>query len=174
MQFNATIKSDSAGILRGGVKCSLTASGLTLAKRKIPTLLVPVGTDAISSRGNVVHVALPDRQIAFAVQKFGSYQGRLADDVAGFLRAERPEPVEADYKLQPYLLALSLLPIGIMILTGGGALWGAIGGAVAMACLVVAQNDRMPIAIRVLFILAICGMLYAVMFLMVIPVQEVY
>lgn len=170
MEFNATVKGDSLGQLRGGVKCAVTSGGLTVTKGKNPPLLIPIGTSAAAEGRSVLRVMLPDRQLSLAVQKFGAYQGRIAADVAAYLRGERQALAAGDYRLEPYLLVLSFLPFGIMILTRGGALWGAIGGGLAMLCLVVSQNEKLPILVRLLIVLGISACLYGLVLMLVVSV----
>ena len=159
MNFNATAKADTAGQISGGVKCVVSASGLTITKGKKPPMVVPIGA-ATRADGRTLYIQTADRQISVTVQKFGAYQSRIASDLSAFLSGGRPPLVESDYKLELYMFAISLLPFGIMILTRGGALWGAIGGALGMVCLGIAQNEQMPKAVRLAIILMINLFIY--------------
>lgn len=163
MEFGAAVKLDSMGQLRGAVRCTVTPQGLSVAKGKAPPLLVPVGTPARHEGGSRMVIKAGGRVLTLSVSKFGSYPQRIARDVAAFLRGERPAPLAArEYKIEPYLLVPSLLPFGIMAVTGGGAIPGAIGGALAVACLAVAQVETLHKAARLAIILAITAAAYGV------------
>lgn len=157
---NVWIKSDSAGAIRGVMKSSATPQGLLLEKGS-DVLTLPIGSPAQHAGRNIVSASVDGRNVTFAVKKFGTYQDRFARDVAAWLRGERPAPQDNDYKLEPYLLLLAFLPFGIMIVTRGGAIWGGIGGALAMLCFVVAQNEKLSLAVRVLVMLLISAAAYS-------------
>jgi len=167
MEFNATVKSDPAGILKGGFKATLGPDGLRMERKKQPPVLVGRGTAATYQSGNMLTVALPGRAVTIAVTKFPAYQARLARGVAEYLRGERATFEDADVKMEWYLLVPAILPFGIMILTRGGAIWGALGGAVAVGCLYVAQVESMPKLARLVLIAVINAALYAAIYALV-------
>jgi hypothetical protein len=159
MEFGAAVKSDSAGQLRGAVKCVLTPGGMSIGKGKsgVP-LMIAQGTPARYDGGNRFSIdAGGGRTLALAVNKFGSYQNRIAREVASYLggggRATPPDA--AEFKLEPYMLVPAVLPFGIMAVTRGGAIWGAVGGVLAVSCLFVAQAEQLPKAARLGIILLI-------------------
>lgn len=88
--------------------------------------------------------------------------------MAAWLRGERPAlPQAREYKIEPYLLVPALLPFGIMAVTRGGAIWGAVGGALAVACIAVAQIETLHKLVRLAIILAISAAAYGVVFSLV-------
>jgi hypothetical protein len=161
MQFNAAVKSDSTGMLKGTYQCTAAPDGLQLARKKQTVVVIPRGTAATLTGSNQVTVQTPGGTLVLAVSKFPAYQGRLAGAVAAFLRGERDLANEAEFKLEPYLLVPAVLPFGIMIVTRGGAIWGALGGGVAVACLAIAQLESIPRLGRLAIILLINVALYA-------------
>jgi len=161
MEFTARIKSDSAGLLKGAAKCRVNAQGMELIKGAQAAVQIPIGTPAINESKNIVVLPLGERTIQLIVGKFGSYQERLARDLAAFLRSEKPLPLAGDYALEPYLWVLALLPFGIMAVTGGGAIWGGLGGALVAACFAIAQLEKLPLLYRVGMMLIISIIAYS-------------
>jgi hypothetical protein len=161
MQFSAAVKSDSTGMLKGTYQCTPAPDGLHLARKKQTVVVIPRGSTATHTGSNQVTVQTPGGTLVLAVSKFPAYQGRLAGAVAAFLRGERNLEADAEFKLEPYLLVPAVLPFGIMIVTRGGAIWGALGGGVAVACLAIAQVESIPRAGRLAIILVINAALYA-------------
>jgi hypothetical protein len=169
MQFNVAVKEDSAGQLKGSYQCTAGPDGLHLSRKRQDVLIVPRGAGAIRTGSNRITVHVAGRTLVLAVSKFPAYQGRLADGVAAYLRGERELSAgdEGEFKLEPYLLVPAVLPFGIMILTRGGAIWGALGGVVAVACLALAQVESMPRVARLGLILLINAALYGMIFSLV-------
>jgi hypothetical protein len=100
--------------------------------------------------------------LTLAVNKFGTYQQRIAREVVGYLTGARTTmPEAAEFKLEPYMLVPAVLPLGIMIVTRGGAIWGAIGGALAALCVFVAQAEELPKAARLAIIVLVNAAAYA-------------
>jgi hypothetical protein len=160
MQFNAAVKSDSAGQLKGSYQCTVEPGGLHLARKKQTQLVIPRRTYAARTGSNQVAVQMGGRSIVLAINRFATYQSRLADAVAAYLRGERQLATAAEFKIEPYLLLPAVLPFGIMVLTRGGAIWGALGGIIAVVCLTVAQMEAMPRAARLGLIILINAALY--------------
>jgi hypothetical protein len=175
MEFGAAVKSDSAGQLRGGVRCKLTPGGLSVQKGKsgMP-VMIPRGAPARYDGGSRFSVDAGGRMLTLAVSKFGSYQQRIAREIAAYLSGARSNmPDVGEFKLEPYLLVVSILPFGIMAVTQGGAIWGAVGGVVAVGCLALAQAEQMPKAARLGLILLINVVVYAVVIAMVMAAKSV-
>jgi hypothetical protein len=93
--------------------------------------------------------------------KLGAYQNRLARDVAAFLDKRRLDP--RSYGMEWYLYVPAALPIGIPILTMGGALPGAAGFGLAAACYAIAQQERWPVGLRIAAELGLAGLVYALL-----------
>jgi hypothetical protein len=162
MQFNAKVKSDPTGQLSGSYQCTVTADALLLQRKKQTVMSIPRGTPTTRTpAANEIAVQLPTGPLVLALGKFAVYPTKLADAVAAFLSGSRPTVDQADVKIEPYLLIPSVAPFGIMILTRGGAIWGALGGGIACACLAIAQAESVPRAGRVALILVINVALYA-------------
>jgi hypothetical protein len=160
MQFNAKVKADPTGQLSGSYQCTVAGDALRLQRKKQTVLSIPRGTRAMRSASNQIAVQLPTGPLVLALGKFAVYPGKLAEGVAAFLRGDRDALNESEFKIEPYLLVPALLPFGIMILTRGGAIWGALGGLVAVACLAIAQIESVPRAGRAALILLINVAIY--------------
>jgi hypothetical protein len=161
MQLNARVKSDQSGHLRGNYQCIVAADGLQLQRKKQTVMVIPRGTRAHRTAFNQLTVELPTGPFVLNIGKFASYQGRLIEAIAAFLRGERDSINESEFKIEPYLLAPAVLPFGIMIVTRGGAIWGGLGGIIAVACIAVAQLEAIPRIGRLAIILLINVVLYA-------------
>ena len=61
----------------------------------------------------------------------------------------------------PWAWAFFVACMAIMVLTRGGAIWGAIGGGVGGICLKVAQATSIPLAARIAICTVITGILWA-------------
>lgn len=172
MQFNAIVKSDTSGQLKGQYQCTAAADGLHLARKKQAVVVIPRGTPATHTGSNLVTVDSPTGQLTMAITKFPAYQKRLAAAVASFVSGGRELPSDAEFKLEPYLLIPAVLPFGIMIVTRGGALWGVVGGLVAVGCLAVAQVESLPRIARLGLMLLINAVLYAVIIAMMASIKR--
>jgi hypothetical protein len=162
MQFNAKVKSDPSGQLTGSYQCTVTPDALLLQRKKQTVMSIPRGTTAMrTTAANEIAIRLPSGPLVLALGKFAVYPSKLADAVAAFLSGSRATVDQADVKIEPYLLIPSVAPFGIMILTRGGAIWGALGGGVACACLAIAQAESIPRPGRAALILIINVALYA-------------
>jgi hypothetical protein len=64
--------------------------------------------------------------------------------------------------MPPWLWALAVLPLGIMVLTRGGAIWGAMGGALMGLNMWVGKKPELHIGVRTGIILAVTAVAYAI------------
>lgn len=64
--------------------------------------------------------------------------------------------------MPPWLWVLAVLPLGIMILTRGGAIWGAMGGGLMGLNMWVGKKPELHIGLRTGIILAVTAVAYAI------------
>jgi hypothetical protein len=147
LTFKARVR-DPRNRLKGTVPARLTPAGLELGKGASKVEL-PVGTSAKYRGGNQLTVAQEGEQLELSVFKLFHYQNRLARDVAEFLNGERASLRAKDYALAWYLLLPAILPLGIPILTLGGAIPAAVGFGLAAAACAVAGRETWPAGLRV-------------------------
>ncbi len=148
MAFNVAIKSEPK-TAKGLYQCETSAQGLTLSQGK-KRITIPVGVPTRYEGKNRFDVTLPDSRLTLTVSKFGSYQNRLAKDLATFLSTGGNPPNLADYKLPWYFYTVSVLPIGIPILTLGGAIPAVIGFGLAGTCFGISQKDEWSTTTRLI------------------------
>ncbi|MBM4042017.1 MAG: hypothetical protein FJ290_26275 [Planctomycetes bacterium] len=160
MGLNVVVKSVPQGDIKGQYECIVAPEGLTLRRKKRPDLFVPRGAIGEYLGGNRLKAQEPGRVLEIAVSKFGSYQNRLARDLAAFLSGQREVPNLADYRMEWYFYLVSVLPIGIPIITLGGALPAMLGFGLASGCFAIAQKDDWPVASRLLLCLGITAVAY--------------
>jgi hypothetical protein len=172
VRFKAKVKADSANQLRRTLRAVVAPEGIQLTAKNQPVLTIPRPTPAAHDGGNLLSVDLPGRRLTLAVSKFPAYQTRTAAYLAEYLRGRRATLIDEDVRLEPYLLVPAVLPFGIMLLTRGGAIWGALGGGIAFGCLAIAQNESMPKAGRIAVMLLINAVLYAVIIFLVIAASR--
>jgi len=163
--FHIQVQKDPQKLLKGAFEAQLTADGLRLRKGKKQEFLVAPGESAQYLTGNRLSLLIEDRWVEVTVVKFGWYQTRLATDVAEYLNGERDVLYPEEYKLPWYLYAVAFLPLGIPIISQGGAIWGGLGGGLFGACLGLAQVERIPVGVRVLLALALSAIGYLILFL---------
>ncbi|MCE9547553.1 MAG: hypothetical protein K8T25_18955 [Planctomycetia bacterium] len=161
-----TVKSGARGPIKGQFKCAIGPAGLSLTQGKKAPLVIPVGSSAHYLGKNKFSVRLADSLLEITVVKFGSYVHRLARDLAAFVGGSGTLPTPQNYGLPWYLYVVSALPIGIPILTMGGAIPGAIGFGLASACFGIAQKEEWPIAGRILASLALSMVAYVATFML--------
>lgn len=166
--FNVMVKSEPSKFAKGQFRCEVLPNGLMLKKGKKQELFLPVGGGAEYLGKNRIATAVQGVRVEVSMTRWGSYQNRLARDTAQFLRGEGPMPQVADYGLPWGLLILAVLPIGIPIMTLGGALPAVIGIGLAGANFAIVQNEEMSLVARVALCVAITiGAYVAFGFLMV-------
>jgi hypothetical protein len=165
VEFNVSVKSDPQKVLKGVFNATVTAEGLRLRQGRQHNLLLPVGTPAQYLESTHFLLEIEGREVSLTVAKLWSYQARIARDVVAFLRGRKRVLHRADYKLEWYLFLPALLPLGIPILTQGGAVWGGLGAGLAGACLGIAQIDKLPKGARLAIALGIGVAGYLLIFL---------
>jgi hypothetical protein len=111
---------------------------------------------------NKLDLKLDDGVASLTVSKMGKYQNRLARDIVGYLAGKRSAPDMNDYSLPWYFWVTSALPLGVLIVAGGGAVPGMIGFGFASGCYAIAQVEEWPEWVRLLLSLALGGFAYAV------------
>jgi hypothetical protein len=167
MKFKLTVKADPDRKLKGVFEATLNDEGLKVKQGKKHNYLVPIGSRAIYDGKNIIVLEIDEREVEFKVMQFGAYQHRLARDVVAYLKGKKERLNPKRYKLEWYLLAPAVLPFGIPILTLGGALPCAIGFGTAGGCVVIAQQDKWPVPLRLGLILGLTVVAYIVTFLLV-------
>lgn len=166
MSINVVVKSDPKGQAKGRFTCEVKEKGLVLKQGKKQKIVIPRGTPAKYESKNKFRVKLDTHQLEITVAKFGSYQNRLAEDLAGYVNGKRSAPDLSDYGIEWYFYALSFLPFGIPIITLGGAIPGAIGGGLFGACIGVAQQESWPKPARLATMIGINVVAYALLFVL--------
>jgi hypothetical protein len=168
--FNAQVKSRGGTTYKGGFKVSVTPQGLRFRQGKKHDFVIPVGAPARYLDKNRFTTQVGTETIDVTVQKFGAYQERMTQDVVSFVTGKVGYIASGNYVLPWYLYIFVVLPIGIPILTLGGALWGALGFGLASANFAIAQNDKMPPAARLAITAALTFAGYGLIFLLGIAV----
>jgi len=161
MTLNVAVKSDPKQVAKGNYMCEISADGLVLTQKK-KQIDVPVGTPARYDGKNKFTLKFEDHTLEVTVAKFGSYQNRLAKAVVGFLKGKHAAPDLADFRLPWYFYGLSLLPLGIPVITLGGALPAAMGAGLMAGCFGIAQQEDWPLPVRILAMLALSVVGYAI------------
>jgi hypothetical protein len=160
-QFRVEVKSDPDGDMQGAYLARCRPRGLRL-ERGDEKVLLPIGAPARYLGGNRFEVELDGRPVQMAVSRdWRTALHRLTRDVVGFLEGKRPALMAADYVLPIYLFVPVVLPLGIPILTLGGALPAAAGFGLTAACFAIAQQERLSRILRVFLMLGVSGLAYA-------------
>ena len=133
---------------------SFPPGAMSLQKGKNPPIVIPVGT-AARNEGQTVHVTHQGQGLQLKVLGVMLYNQPLATQLAAYLNGRQPPPDAANFKMPIYLFVLTLLPFIVPILTRGGAIWGALGGGLWFACLLIAKQQQIPLIARILLILLI-------------------
>lgn len=141
IKMKVIIKGKPKSPADGQWQCSLSPAGLTLA-RKGRVISIPIGTPAVYSKGNRFSVPFEEGILHLQIVSFGHYQSALARDLAEWLTGRGEMPTEKDYALERMFFLLCGLPIGIPVLTLGGALWGALGFGLAAVNFKIAQKEN--------------------------------
>jgi hypothetical protein len=161
MAFHVVVKSDPAKFAKGQFGCEMTQEGLTLTQGKT-VIQIATGAKANYAGANRIDVALPDHRLELTIAKFGIYKNRLAKDLAAFLSEGGEPPIIGNYSLPWYFYAMAALPLGIPLITVGGAIPLAAGFGLAGACLGIAQKEEWPTALRLVVAGSIVALGYAV------------
>ncbi|MHB8994130.1 MAG: hypothetical protein ACYC63_02655 [Armatimonadota bacterium] len=74
--------------------------------------------------------------------------------------------------MPPWLWVLAVLPLGIMILTRGGAIWGAMGGGLMGLNMWVGKKPELHIGVRTGIILAVTAVAYAIVIPLVVAARH--
>ncbi len=149
MTLKIVAKSEPRDAAKGQFQCQISDDAVTLSRRK-KQITIPVGAEARYVGKNRIDVTLPDYRLELLVTKFGSFQNRLAKDLAAFLSGQGDRPVVTDYAMPWYFFVVSALPLGIPILTLGGVLPAVIGFGLSGACFGIVQNEERSVQSRLL------------------------
>jgi hypothetical protein len=164
MSLNVKVQSESPSIAKGAYRAEIEPDRLRLVHGKTLELEIPVGARAKYVQKNRFAVALDDGRVDVAVNKLGIYQQRLAKDLVLFLNGKRAAPNPSEYSLSWYFWVISALPIGIPILTLGGAIPAMLGFAFAGGCFAIAQNEEWPTWLRIVVCFALAVFAYVLFF----------
>jgi LSD1 subclass zinc finger protein len=162
VQFKAVVRKDPDKALKGNFQCRLSSAGLSLRQGKKEEIAVGIGTAAKYDGSNRFTVPIEGRAVEFAVAGWGVYRERLARDLCAFLAGERSPLSAKDYRIPAYLFVPAVLPLGIPLLTLGGALWGALGFGLAGGCLAIVRREQWPTALRLILALLLAFAGYGV------------
>jgi hypothetical protein len=99
------------------------------------------------------------RRVDLHIAQFRLYRERLARDLAVFLREGKPLDARG-YALEWYLFVPAVLPLGIPLITLGGALPGALGFGLAAGCYGIVQKEKWPLGVRLAAALGLAGLGY--------------
>ena len=172
IDFNVVVRSDTEKEFKGQCKAQLDEEGLHLMKGK-KKLLIPVGSRARIVKGNRIEIELDDRVLDLVISKCGIYLTRLTKDVVAFLKGKLDELYIEDYRMPWYLYLPAILPLGIPILTLGGALPCALGFGLAGGCAAIAQQDRWPIGARIAVQFGLTVLGYLILIILAVAVHVV-
>jgi len=164
MTFGIRVKSKSPSVVSGKYEATADDDHLLLTTKSGEGVEIPVGTPARHRKGDVFEFKLDDGIVECKVEKLGVYQQRLARDAALFLGGKRPAPQLQQYRLPWYFWVTSALPLGIPVLTLGGAIPALVGVTAGMICYSVAQLEDLPVWGRILISLTIAGLAYVLFF----------
>jgi hypothetical protein len=170
LKFKLTVKADPERQLKRAFDAELTDEGLKLKQGKKHNILVPIGSRAIYDGKNVIVLEIDGREVEFTVMLFGSYQHRLAKDVVAYLKGKKERLDPQKYKLEWYLFAPALLPLGILIFAQLGAIpWGTAFGGVG-GCVAIAQQDKWPVPARLAAMFGVSVIAYFVFFALMLAI----
>jgi hypothetical protein len=153
LKFRVVVKNDPHNELTGRIKGWLSTNGLQLEKHSQVFLIVPRGCNAEYLGGNRLAVVVGNRRVEFALCRLATYQNRLAQDVARYLNGDLATLPISKYALPLYLTGLVVLPLGIPLLTLGGAIPALVGAGAMALNGAIAQNERWPVVLRA----SLCG-----------------
>jgi hypothetical protein len=147
--FTVQVQKDPLKRLKGRFQATLTPDGLRLRRGKAE-VLIPRNTEAEYQGRNRLAIELEGRTVQLQIVKWISYQNRLTEDLVSYLHGKRESLPARDYSLPWYLTALVVLPMGIPILTLGGALPGALGFGLCAINAAIVQREKWSSAVRAL------------------------
>jgi hypothetical protein len=157
MSFPVVVKADPKTFAKGPYQLEIQSDSVVLTQ-KDRRIEIPVGANASHLDKNRFEVSLSEARLEITVAKFNIFQNRLSRDLAAFLSGEREAPVPDEYQMPWYFYAVSVLPIGIPIITLGGALPAVVGLGISGACFSVCQNEDLSVPVR----LMIAGLLVVI------------
>ena len=156
-----TVKvNDPEKALKGAMKAKLTPEGLLLTFKK-KEIHLPAGGGAKYLKSNKLSVPHEGRNLELTVFKPFHYVKRLTRDIADFLDGGLDDIHGPDYRIPWYLIVLAMLPIGIPILTLGGALPALLGGGMTGLSLLIAQREQWSLAVRIVLCFVVAVVAYA-------------
>jgi hypothetical protein len=161
LSFTVAIQ-DPDGISKGKFQARLTTKGINLSQKGNQSLL-PVGSPSRYLSSNVLEVTCEGRELRLTVTKRFSYQNRLAQDLASFLDGSGTMPRAAAYALPWYFFIPVALPMGIPVVTLGGAIPAAVGCALAGANFALIQRETWPKMARLTITLSLALGAYLVL-----------
>jgi hypothetical protein len=163
VQFKAVVRNDPDKALKGIFQCRLTSTGLSLRQGKKEELAVSIGTAAQHNGNNRFTVPIKGRAVEFAVAGWAVYRERLARDLCDLLAGERSPLSANNYRIPAFLFVPAVLPLGIPVLTMGGALWAALGCGLAGGCLAIVRREQWPTGLRLILSLLLAFAGYGVL-----------
>jgi hypothetical protein len=160
--FAAKVRNDPDGVLKGAFECRVSAQRIRFQQAGKADLKATIPARARYCDGSTFAVELEGREVEFTINEGTLYGGRLARDVARFLKGKGPMPQREDYKVPLWLYVPAVLPLGIMAVTQGGAIWGALGGGLAAGCIAIVRRDEISAALRLVIVLLLTAIGYAI------------
>ena len=165
MEFTAQVRADSQGELAGLYQAEVDEQGLRLRRGAGRVLFVPRGGARARAEGAELTLVIEARELRMTVDRLACYPGRVAAGAAAILRGDGAAPTEAACRIEPVLLALAALPLGIPLISLGGALPGGLGAGLAMLNLRLAQREARPLRPRLAWMSGVAALGYAVLIL---------
>lgn len=160
--FDAKVIRDADGILRGKVKVEIAPNGMYVNPGEPNEELFPRGIEARKQKDNQLRVEVGERYVVLEIQGSRTYQKRLAKDAAAYLRGDR-DGMSNDYVIPVGLFILAGLPIGIPIITLGGAIPAGVGAGLTSLNFGILKNESMDMTTRVMSIIGLNVLGYGVL-----------
>jgi hypothetical protein len=149
MALNVLVKPTAEGGPTGQYQCDVTKDGLTLTQKQ-ESINVPRGSRTEYLGGNQFTVSLPEMPVEVTVAKFGTFQNRMAKDLADYVGGQGQKPNLESYALPWYFYVLCALPLGLPVITMGGAIPGMVSVALVGSCYAILRKEDWPTTTRVL------------------------
>jgi len=161
--FKAQVVKDPRKVFKGVIKCRVTDEGLWV---KGPTLqeLVPIGSEVFYQSGSHFCVPIKGREVELAVSEILLIGERLALDLCAYLSGEGDAPVRKDYLISPVLFATAVLPLGIPIVSLGGAIWAGLGFGLCGLNVTIIRRESWSTSLRLLLSLLTTAVGYGILF----------